>query len=101
MVDTSEKDFEGTIEEWLLLSGYVKRDPKNYDRTLCLDSEAVFGFLYATQPKRWEKLKVQHGPEVKTRFLKRLVKEIEVSSAKIISLRRQRYQEVANHHVPR
>ncbi len=50
MVDTSEKNFEATIEE-RLLSNYVKRDPKwHYDRARCLDLEAVFSFIYATQP---------------------------------------------------
>ena len=78
MVDTTEKNFESTIEDDLHSSGYVKRDPKkHYDRSLCLDSETLFGFIYATQPEQWEKLKVQHGPEVKARFLRRLVKEIE------------------------
>ncbi|MDP9476800.1 MAG: type I restriction endonuclease, partial [Actinomycetota bacterium] len=78
MVDVSEKDVEATIEQHLLSSGYVKRDPKSYNRARCLDPEALFGFIYATQPEAWEKLKVQHGPEVKERFLKRLTKEIEV-----------------------
>ena len=80
MVDVSEKDFETTIEDRLLASGYVKRDPrkdKDYDGTRCLDPEALFGFIYATQPKEWEKLKIQHGSEVKERFLKRLTKKIE------------------------
>src|SRR5215212_9363778 len=77
-MDVSEKDFETTIEDRLLASGYVKRDPtKDYDRTRCLDPEALFDFIYATQPEEWEKLKVQHGEEVKERFLRRLVKEIE------------------------
>lgn len=96
-MDTTEKNFEATIEAHLLgngatptglvaeerasygpTTGYVKRDPKkHYDRTRCLDPEALFGFIYATQPEQWEKLKTQHGEEVKTRFLRRLVKEIE------------------------
>jgi len=54
MVDPSEKDFETTIEDRLLASGYVKRNPrkdKDYDRTRCLDPEALFAFIYATQPR--------------------------------------------------
>lgn len=31
MVDTSEKNFEATIEQSLLANGYRKRDPKDYD----------------------------------------------------------------------
>ncbi len=97
-MDTTERNFESTIEAYLLgngatstadlvadervpygpTAGYVERDPKkHYDRGLCLDHEALLGFIYATQPEQWEKLKVQHGDGVKDRFLRRLVKEIE------------------------
>ncbi|RJQ30103.1 MAG: type I restriction endonuclease subunit R [Peptococcaceae bacterium] len=37
----------------------------------------LFQFIYTTQPREWEKLKAQHGAEVKQKFLRRLVKEIE------------------------
>jgi len=77
MIDTSEKDFERSIEQALINSGFIKRRPENYGPELCLDTEMLFDFIYTTQPKAWEKLKVQHGAEVKERFIKRLVKEIE------------------------
>ncbi len=76
-VDTSERDFEVSIEADLLASGFRKRRPQDYDRTLCLDPELLFDFIRATQIQTWEKLKQQHGPDVKARFLKRLTKEIE------------------------
>ncbi len=94
-MDTSEKNFEAAIEQTLLgitrtdvvseplatyetPSQYIKRRPEDYDKTLCLDAGMLFNFIYATQPKIWEKLKQQHGEAfVKERFLKRLVKEIE------------------------
>ena len=93
-MDTSEKDFEATIE--IVLAGpadrlidrvselphgtgygYVRRRPDQYDRALCLIPDDVIGFLVATQPQEWEKLKRQHGDQVRERFLKRLVREIE------------------------
>ena len=94
-VDTSEKDFEAAIE--IALAGpldrvgeegaaysvggakqdYLRRRPDQYDRTRCLIPDDVVGFLLATQAKTWEKLKQQHGDQVKERFLARLVKEIE------------------------
>ena len=77
MIDTSEKDLETTIEGHLLANGYIQRPREEYDRSLCLDAEALFQFIYATQAKAWEKLKQQDGDDVKERFLKRLVKEIE------------------------
>lgn len=78
-MDKSEADFEATIESVLNNAhGYRVRDcDKHYDRSLCLDTELLFQFLITTQPETWEKLKQQHGDQVKPRFLKRLVKEIE------------------------
>lgn len=76
-MDTSEKDFETAIFTYLTGNGFTGRDAANYDRALCLDPDALFQFLYATQPKMWEKLKLQHGDQVKERFLKRLAGQIE------------------------
>ena len=60
-----------------LPGGYHKRRPDEYDRALCLVPRDVLDFIYATQPKEWERLKQHHGTEVKERFLKRLAQEIE------------------------
>jgi type I restriction enzyme R subunit len=75
-MDISEKNFEAAIENALISQGYRRRRPEDFDRSLCLDPEAVLDFIYATQPKEWEKLKKQHGAEVKERFLQRLSKEV-------------------------
>jgi type I restriction enzyme R subunit len=97
VADVSEKSFEQAIEQALLvggpdeygikgnlmrepkaqygafkLGGYRKRKPEDYNRSLCLDPGATLDFIYATQPKEWEKLKQCHGTDVKDRFLKRL-----------------------------
>lgn len=77
MIDTSEKDFEDRVVAYLADHSYTQRLPEQYDRSLCLDPGAVFDFIYATQPKQWAMLKAQHGEQVKERFQKRLVKEIE------------------------
>jgi len=88
--DTSEKNFEAAIEAALcsdptnnertehgfLPGGYRKRKPDDYSRSLCLDPDVVLDFIYATQPKEWEKLKQHHGDDVKARFLHRLSSEI-------------------------
>jgi type I restriction enzyme R subunit len=57
--------------------GYRKRSPEEYDRSLCLIPRDVLDFVYATQPKEWERLKEHHGAEVKERFLARLSREIQ------------------------
>ena len=56
--------------------GYLRRDPKDFDRGLCLLPADVLDFLLATQPEEWEKLGQHHGAEVKARFLGRLSREI-------------------------
>jgi len=92
-LEVSERKFEEAVEEALtakrsepgvsggsgareaLLSygvgvpgGFKKRSPEDYDRELCLIPQDVLDFIYATQPKAWERLKEFHGPEVKERF---------------------------------
>ena len=76
-MDTSEKDFETGVFSYLASNGYVCRGVSGYERALCLDTDALFQFLYATQAKVWEKLKLQYGEQVKERFLKRLAGQIE------------------------
>lgn len=92
MIDISEKNFEASIEQTLLATstapkkggqsasflpgGYRKRQPTDYNRSLCLDPDVVLEFLYATQPQEWDKLKQHHGPDVKAKFLQRLASEI-------------------------
>ena len=57
MIETSEKDFEASVEAHLLANGYTRRLPEQYDRSLCLDPGPLFDFIYATQPETWKKLK--------------------------------------------
>ena len=47
----------------LIPGGYHRRGAEDYDRRLCLIPVDVVGFLLATQPKEWEKLK-----QLATRF---------------------------------
>ena len=84
-VDISEKNFEATIEAALLAGGpdaapgdlvavreapgdftpgsYLRRAPEQYDRTLCLIPDDALAFVYATQPKEWDKFKKLHGTD--------------------------------------
>jgi type I restriction enzyme R subunit len=56
--------------------GYRQRLSSDYDKTLCLIAGDVFDFIYATQPKEWEKFKQQHGSDAKQRLLNRLASEV-------------------------
>ena len=44
-----------------LRGGYLKRQPSDYDRAVCLDTGLALDFIYATQPKEWTKFKKQYG----------------------------------------
>jgi type I restriction enzyme R subunit len=100
VIDYSEKGFEASIEEALLMGGpdaeagggvlrerpapfgemfpgsYHKRDSRDYDRQLCLTLRDVLSFVYATQPKEWERFKKMHGDEARDRLLRRLASEV-------------------------
>jgi len=101
-MDISEKNLEDTIEQVLLSSkselhqpsplygsatsnlapgnvapgGYRKRAAEDYDKSLCLIPGDVISFIYATQPKEWEKFKKQHEGDARTPFLQRLASEL-------------------------
>jgi len=98
-MDTSEKNLEASIEASLLhdpwssapqgtpaladaptgayvSGGYGRREPADYDKELCLISKDVFDFVYATQPKEWQKMQTQHGADAKPMLLKRLASDI-------------------------
>jgi type I restriction enzyme R subunit len=106
MPDLSERTFEEAIECALLAGGpdacpgrasrvadagpgdrgwtpggYRRRRPDEYDASLCLIPRDVLDFVYAAQPKEWDRLKEHHGADVKDRFLKRLSREIEARGA--------------------
>src|SRR5437764_4539733 len=56
--------------------GYRKHISEDYDKSLCLIPEDVLNFIYATQPKEWEKFKRQHETDARTPFLHRLATEL-------------------------
>ena len=75
--NTSEKDFQNHIVNHLLSTGYVKREPSNYVRAICLDPELALKFILNTQPKEWKKFQNIYKGDAEKKFLVRLVKEIE------------------------
>src|SRR5260370_25255221 len=56
--------------------GYHKRKSEDYDKAHCLIPGDVLDFIYATQPKEWEKFRKQHEADAKTAFLHRLASEL-------------------------
>lgn len=54
--DYTEKRFEEDIEEYLITKGgYIKGNPKNFDRKLALDINTFLAFIKKSQPKQWER----------------------------------------------
>jgi type I restriction enzyme R subunit len=77
MPKISEKDMEATIEADLISAGYFKRDPANYDKSLCLDPELLINFIIATQKDKWEAYQKQLGAKAKDALLRKIEDEID------------------------
>ena len=73
----TERKFEDHIEYELVESGYQRRKTVSYDKYLCSISEDLIGFIKDTQPKQYEKLENQYGPQTEEKLLKRISDEIE------------------------
>ncbi len=91
--ELNERTFEDAIEQALVAApaiadaaprfgegppgGYQPRLAADFDAGLCLAPKDVTGFVLATQPKEWGRLKQHHGAEVEERFLRRVASEVE------------------------
>lgn len=94
-IDTSEEQFEATIERVLTggsdeaqvreptasygrfeTGGYRSGDPSEYNRERCLVPSDLFDFLVSTQPKTWKRFKSHHGDNARPRFMQRLSRKI-------------------------
>lgn len=76
--DTTEKGLEAHIAQFLdEQNNYLLRENKVYDNVNCIDSELLFQFLEATQPKAVAKLKTFHKDLYKQKIIKRLNDQIQ------------------------
>ncbi len=75
--DTSEKGLEAIIERCLLEeAGYLKGNPRDYERGYCIDSAQLFAFLTATQPLALKRLRVRHGAKLETKLQERIMSQV-------------------------
>ena len=73
-IETKEITFEREIEYSLLdHGGYIKGNPRDYNREFAVDTKLLFRFLQESQPAEWAKLCKKHGDDVETGFLKKAV----------------------------
>ncbi len=76
--DVKEKRFEDDIESFLCTAGgYVKGNPKVFNRELALDTETLLSFIKQSQPKKWERYTKLYGDSCEQQFLKRFNDSVE------------------------
>ncbi|EAH5546673.1 type I restriction endonuclease subunit R [Campylobacter upsaliensis] len=75
MINYTEKDLESFIEAHLLESGYIKRESKDYDKSLGVDRELFLNFLHSTQAKTLQELEIRGIKEQE--LLKRIFSQIQ------------------------
>ena len=76
MTNYKEKDLEAFIEEYLLSHSYIKREDRDYDKSLCLDSELLYSFVLSTQSKAFDELSRRGIKDTKEILLKRITSSI-------------------------
>lgn len=75
--DFTEKRFEQDIEYYLCNhGGYIKGDPKAFDRKLALDVKTFVSFIKATQPNAWEKYEKIYGADSESKIVDRFFRVV-------------------------
>lgn len=76
--NTTEKGLEAHIAQYLVEeNNYLLRENKVYDNVSCIDSELLFQFFEATQPKVVAKIKTYHKDLYEQKIVKRLNDQIQ------------------------
>ena len=77
--DYKEKRFEQDIEEYLTThGGYIKGDPKTFDRKLALDVNTFVSFVKTSQPKAWERFEKIYGGDSEKQIVERFCREVKM-----------------------
>lgn len=75
--DFTEKRFEQDIEYYLCNhGGYIKGDPKEFDRKFALDVKTFVSFIKATQPNAWEKYEKIYGADSESKIVDRFCRVV-------------------------
>ena len=74
-----EINFEAEVCEHLAANGwlYAEGDWQKYDRARCLFADDVIGWVQETQPKAWDAIVKNHGPQAADTLLERVSKSID------------------------
>ena len=77
--DYKEKRFEQDIEEYLTTKGgYLKGDPKAFDRIIALDRNTFISFIKQSQPKQWERFEKIYGADSEKQIVERFCREVKM-----------------------
>lgn len=77
--DYKEKRFEQDIEEYLTIKGgYIKGNPKAFDRKLALDVNTFVSFIKTSQPKAWERFEKIYGADSEKQIVDRFCREVKM-----------------------
>lgn len=77
--DYKEKRFEEDIEEYLTTKGgYIKGNPKDFDRSLALDVNTFVSFIKTSQPKAWERFEKIYGTDSEKQIVDRFCREVKM-----------------------
>ena len=77
--DYKEKRFEQDIEEYLTTKGgYIKGNPKAFDRSLALDMNTFITFIKKSQPKQWARFEKIYGSDSERQMIDRFCREVKM-----------------------
>ena len=72
-----EIKLEEAIEDYLINNGgYIKGDPKSFDRQLAIDTNTLLSFIKNSQPKQWEKYQAIYYNDSERAFIEGVCREI-------------------------
>lgn len=77
--DYKEKRLEQDIEEYLTTKGgYIKGNPKVFDRKLALDTKTFVSFIKTSQTKAWERFEKIYGGDSEKQIVERFCREVKM-----------------------
>jgi type I restriction enzyme R subunit len=96
---TKELHFEEHIVKYLTkiaqpeFPEYTEKDNSCYDKDLCLIPEDLIGFIKETQPKKYDALCIQYGPNTDTKIVELVADNINKSKLKTLQVLREKVKD--------
>ena len=96
---TKELHFEEHIVKYLTriaqpeFPEYTQKDNSCYDKELCLIPEDLIGFIKETQPKKYDALCAQYGPNTDAKIVELVADNINKSKLKTLQVLREKVKD--------